>query len=294
MDDIRIMFPVAGNQPSELMQPNATVSLSQDSGIGLGSRSFICDCGKCTLETYCTRGCPEGRFPYLVTHDMSAEDRKWLECLLQSQTTEIICFFDDVATETLESFRKNRVSLDNIRMHVKHLQPLMKPANKHSFDWTTIDDCFACLANYWSWFNTRILQQLINHLGTKEDKERMADYREGRKDFLKRSIFRIPQDVFGDKRDENSKKLVLKLANTAGYNGNKTKATVLDQIRTLVCETFPNQTHVELLKVKDGCLELTFQIPDQGVPHLSKKQKRKLAQKGVLSLTIEDEVYFQV
>ena len=162
MDNIQIMFPVAGNQPSELMQPNTTEFLSQDSGIGLGSRSFICDCGKCTLETYCTRGCPEGRFPYLVTSDMCAEDRKWLESRLQSQAAEIICFFDDVATETLESFRKNRVSLDNIRTQVKHLQFLMKPANNHSFDWKTIDDCFLCLANYWSWFNTRILEQLIN------------------------------------------------------------------------------------------------------------------------------------
>ena len=78
----------------------------------------------------------------------------------------------------------------------------------------------------------------------------MADYLEGRRAFLERSIFRIPQDVFGDKRDENSKNLVLKLANTAGYNGNKTKATVLDKIQILVCETFPNQTHIELLKVK--------------------------------------------
>ena len=234
MDDI--MFPVAGNQPSELMQPNTTVSLSQDSGIGLGSCSFICDCGKCTLQTYCTRGCPEGRFPYLVTSDMSAEDRKWLESRLQSQAAEIICFFDDVATETLESFRKNRISLDNIRMQVKHLRFFMKPASKHSFDWKTIDDCFLCLANYWSWFNTHILEQLIKHRGTKEDKERMADYLEGRRAFLERSIFRIPQDVFGDKRDENSKKLVLKLTNTAGYNGNKTKATVLNHILVFVSD----------------------------------------------------------
>ena len=78
------------------------------------------------------------------------------------------------------------------------------------------------------------------------------------------------------------------------YDGNETKAIVLEQIRTLVCATLPNQTHVELLKVRDGCLELTFQIPDQKVPHLAEKQKCKIAQKAVLSLTIEDEVYFLV
>ena len=280
------------------MQPNTPEFLSQDSGIGLGSVSyFTCECGKCTLETYCTRGCPEGRFPYLVTSDMSAEDRKWLESRLQSEAIKMIRFFDTVITKTLESFRDNQVRLDNIKMHAKNLRLLMKPTNKRlsvCFEWKTIDSCFACLADYWSWFNTYILEQLIEHHGTKEDKERMADYLEGRRAFLERSIFRIPRDVFGDKRDENSKKLVLKLANTAGYNGNKTKATVLNQIRILVCETLPNQTHVELINVKDGCLELTFQIPDQEVPHLSKKQKRKLALKGVLSLTIEDEVYFQV
>ena len=242
---------------------------------------------------YCTRGCPEGSFPYLVTSDMSAKDRKWFESRLQSQAAEIICFFDDVTTKTLESFRDNQVRLDNIKMNVMHLRPLMKPANKR-FEWKTIDDCFACLANYWSWFNTRILEQLIKHYGTTEDIERMADYLEGRRAFLKRSIFSIPQEAYGDQRDENSRKLVLKLTNTAGYNGNKSEAIVLDEILTLVCETLPKITHIELLNVKNGCLELTFQIPDQEVPSLSQKQKRSLVQKGVLSITIGDEVYFQV
>jgi len=39
---------------------------------------------------------------------------------------------------------------------------------------------------------------------------------------------------------------------------------------------------------------MTFQIPDQDVPHLSQDQKSTLSQKRVLSLTIEGEVYFQV
>ena len=121
----------------------------------------------------------------------------------------------------------------------------------------------------------------------------MALYLEARRVFLTRSIFSIPQNAYGEKRCTNSKKLVLKLGNTV-YDGNETKAIVLEQIRTLVCATLPNQTHVELLKVRDGCLELTFQIPDQKVPHLAEKQKCKIAQKAVLSLTIEDEVYFLV
>ena len=87
--------------------------------------------------------------------------------------------------------------------------------------------------------------------------------------------------------------LVLKLGNIV-YDGNETKAIVLNEIRKLVCATLLNQTHVELIKVKDGCLELTFQIPDQGVPHLAENQKCELALKGALSLTIEDKVYFEV
>lgn len=236
---------------------------------------------------YHNQGCPEGSFPYLITSDMSTEDRQWFESQLQCQTDEIINLFNDVATATLRSFCKRDVSVPLISMQVKNLQ--LKPSRCLK----TIEQCFDYLANYWSWFNTRILEQLIKHCGTKEDNEQMALYLEARRGFLMRSIFSIPQNAYGEQRDENSKKLVLKLGNTV-YNGNKTEAIVLDQIRTLVCATLPNQTHVELLKVKDGCLELTFQIPDQEVPSLSEKQKCKLAQEGVLSLKIEKKVYFQV
>ena len=218
---------------------------------------------------------------------MSTEKCQWHKCKLQHETDEIIIFFNDVTIVTLESFCKHDVSVHRISMQVKNFQ--LKPSRRLK----TIEEWFDYLADYWSWFNTLILEQLIKHCGTEEDKERMANYLEGRREFLMRSIFSIPQNAYGEQRDENSKKLVLKLGDNV-YDGNEKNAIVLDQIRTLVCATLPNQTHVELLKVKDGCLELTFQILDQEVPSLSEKQKCKLAQEGVLSLKIEKKVYFQV
>ena len=219
-------------------------------------------------------------------------DRQQFESQLQSETNEIACFFDDVTTATLKSFQKRQVSLHLISMHVKNLR--LKPTSKRSscrLTWKTIEECFAHLASYWSWFNTRILQQLVKHHGTKEDEDQMALYLEARRVFLTRNVFNIPQDAYGDKREVNSKQLVLKLAST-GYSVNETEATVLRQLQMLVYETL--QKHVELLKVRKGCLELTFQIPEQDVPHLSQEQKIALSQQGVLSLTIEGEVYFQV
>ena len=271
--------------------PKTPVPVRQDSGISLGSpRCFTCKCGSCTLETYSFRGCPEESFPYLVTSGMSAEERQWFESRLQSETNEIIRFFDDVATATLESFRQREVSLHMISMHFTNLRPMIKPASQLSISrikWKTIEECFARLANYWSWFNTHVLEQLITHCGTEEDKRRMALYREARKGFLTRSIFSIPPNAYGAKRHENSRKLVLKLAN----NTNEAEANILEQIRVLVYETL--QTHVELLKVKAGCLELTFQIPDREV-HLSQDQISTLSREGVLFLAIDGEIYLQV
>ena len=211
------------------------------------------------METYSFRGCPEESFPYLVTSGMSAEERQWLESRLQSETNGIVRFFDDVVTATLESFRQHEVPLHTVSMHVTNLRPTIKPASQRSISrikWKTIEECFARLANYWSWFNTYILEQLIKHCGTEEDNRRMALYLEARRVFLTRSIFSIPPNAYGAKRHENSRKLVLKLAN----NTNEAEANILEQIQILVYETL--QTHVELLKVKAGCLELTFQIPD--------------------------------
>ena len=299
---VAIHLPIAGNRPNispESTLPNTPISATQDSaqdsGISLGSPSFFaCKCGSCTWATYSARGCPEGSFPYLDMSSMPAIDRKQFESQLQSETNEIACFFDDVTTATLESFQKKKVSLHLISMHVKNLRPSIKPMNKRSscrLTWKTIEECFAWSASYWSWFNTRILEQLVKHHGTEEDNKRMALYLEARRVFLERKVFNIPQDAYGDEREENSKQLVLKLAST-GYSVNETEATVLEQLQTLVYETL--QKHVELLKVRKGCLELTFQIPEQDVPHLSQEQKIALSQEGVLSLTIEGEVYFQV
>ena len=225
---------------------------------------------------------------------MSVQDREQFETQLRSETIEINRSFDDIATATLISFQRMQVSLEDICMNVKNLQPSIELMSERSFSllkWKTMGECFSHLASYWSWFNTHILEQLVKHHGTEEDIERMALYLEARRVFLERNIFNIPQDAYGDKREENSKRLVLKLAGP-GYNSNETEATVLKQLHTLVYKTL--QKHVELLKVRKGCLEMTFQIPDQDVPHLSQEQKSALSQKGVLSLTIEGEVYFQV
>ena len=273
------------------MPKTPPVPVRQDSGISLGSpRCFTCKCGNCTLETYSFRGCPEESFPYLVTSGMSAEERRWLESQLQSETNEIIRFFDDVTTATLESFRQRGVPLHTISMHVTNLRPMIKPASQRSISrikWKTIEECFARLANYWSWFNTHILEQLIKHCGAEEDKRQMALYLEARRVFLTRSIFSIPPNAYGAKRHENSRKLVLKLAN----NTNEAEANILEQIQILVYETL--QTHVELLKVKAGCLELTFQIPDREV-HLSQDQISTLSREGVFFLAIDGEVYLEV
>ena len=289
---------VEGKHPhtlSESNSPDTPISATQDSGISLGSPSFLnCKCGNCTCDTYLARGCPEGSFPYLDTISMSVQDREQFETQLRSETIKINRSFDNVATATKISFQRMQVSLEDICMNVKNLQPSIELMSERSFSlfkWKTMGECFSHLASYWSWFNTFILEQLINHYGTEEDNERMALYLERRRVFLKRGIFYIPQDAYGDKREENSKRLVLKLAGP-GYNSNETEATVLKQLQTLVYKTL--QKHAELLKVRKGCLEMTFQIPDQDVPHLSQEQKSALSQKGVISLTIEGEVYFQV
>ena len=223
---------------------------------------------------------------------MSVQDREQFETQLRSETIKINRSFDNVATATKISFQRMQVSLEDICMNVKNLQPSIELMSERSFSllkWKTMGECFSHLASYWSWFNTFILEQLIDHYGKEEDKKRMALYLERRSSFLKRGIFYIPQDAYGNKREENSKRLVLKLASSV-YNSSE--ATCLKQLQIFVYETL--QKHAELLEVKKGCLEMTFQIPDQDVPHLSQEQKSALSQKGVISLTIEGEVYFQV
>ena len=222
---------------------------------------------------------------------MSNREIQNLKAKLLAEANEMVKKFDDFVTEILRSF-ENRVSLSLIQMHVKNLRatliPLKQKANMSEVripKWKSHEECFNFLADYWSWFNTTILEQLISHDGTKEDEERLTTFRDARKDFLMRKIFKIPPNMFGDKREKNSNELVLKLDDR--YSVAKTNGTNVLEVKTLLYNTL--LIHAELLSVQDGCLKLTFQIPEVEIQPMSSSKKQLLRERGFVSIVVRSQ-----
>ena len=248
------------------------------------------DSGYESQASYVSKGSPVASeiqlFPYLDTSKFSKMEVENLQAKLMADADVMTEYFADFVSETLKSFKKRRVSLHIICMHVCILRPTLIPpkrkARKRILKCKSHDKCFCYLACYWSWFNSTILDYLIKREGSEEDKERLTAFHEARMDFLKRNIFEIPPNMYGGKREKNTNELVLKLDDR--YSVAETDGRTVLEVKTLLCSTL--SIRAELLSVQDGCLQLTFQIPEIMPRPLSNRKKQLLEKRGVVSIVV--------
>ena len=140
------------------------------------------------------------------------------------------------------------------------------------------------LNNYFSFFNYRILEYIIEELGTEEDKSRLQTYKVNFNKYAKRRIFECPSE-FGPVSDAGHTDIVVKL--DVKYE-NFTVADI-----EVFCHKLSEIVHVSsqgvlcLCRIDKGCFELTFQVPSfvqQKIFPLSREQEMALEKKGVIKL----------
>ena len=241
-----------------------------------GPGAFWCPCGKCSLDSFLSNGCPpqacssvpeDPLFPFLDTKGLSPEDKEDLEHKLIKETREMILKFGSLVNKTSSSLIKQGVTHQELASCLIHLegfvadigQTIIGDHKEEIIRACSVGEVFLILGKYryWSFLNYEILEHVINELGNSDSKGHLTKYNHDFKDFCQRSAFQVPFQVYSDKKVTRPKFAV------------KFDETVLNmlenacQAKRKIAEALGVKSSVLFLCcVETGCIKVHFLIPD--------------------------------
>lgn len=149
---------------------------------------FQCPCGECSLESYLQEGCPKSCIPYLGMTTLSKGDQENLNYILKKDTKKIMESFTDLSNRTCDSLVCRGVTVEKlVRVAVNSNAALRDELKKSK----SIDEVFTDLVPEMSFFNHKLLANIIKELGDENDKTHLIDYSKEFEEFCKRKVFEV-------------------------------------------------------------------------------------------------------
>ena len=146
------------------------------------------------------------------------------------------------------------------------------------------------IADYFSFFDYEMVDQITDILGTAEDKEKMKLYKANFVEYAKRRVRPVTENISSDSR-EDAVTMIVKLDST--YDDCELNRLKLFK-RNLCSILNLNESNLKLGKISKGCIELTFLLPSfitSDIFPLSTDQEHALHSQGVLQLHCGDVHY---
>ena len=182
------VYRLYGNLRSLIWQLSETTTTDCDAKESESDIKFQCPCGECSLETYLQDGCPKSCIPYLGMTTLSEGDRENLNYMLQNDIQKIMKSFGNLSNGICDSLIRQGVTVEKlVRVAVNFNHSL----HDKLIGSTSVDQVFTHLTQEMSFFNHEILEDIINVLGDKDDKDHLDDYFKEFKEFCKRKVFEI-------------------------------------------------------------------------------------------------------
>ena len=225
---------------------------------------------------------------------MSSEQYERLQTRLYSESMELTGKFGVMFNAVFQSLSRQEISIKKIISNLKAFgaytrvykgenQPLLREElsclNLAEAD---IDDIKLIVLDYCSFFNFRLLQFLIEALGTPMDKQKFERYENEFNEYAKRRVFECPSE-YGEPSDTSQANIFIKL----DEHYERCTLNQLKLLETDFCEIL-NITNLKLCSMSKGCLQLTFQVPwfvKRKIFPLSKQQKEMLTARHVTRVT---------
>ena len=283
----------------------ASVSLNSPSQKDRSQRpSFGCGCGNCTFHSYIENGCPHpipktSSFPCVNVSRLTPEQQRKLRSRLRVESQEIMFKFQQLLSIVYKSLCEQKVSVDTLVTHLLSLgaldpvskqsqKPLLQTYFQELQNAGSIENVLWVIRDYFSFFNYRVIEHIVNGLGTDQDKVELKDYKKDFSQYSKRRIFECPP-VYGPMSNADHTDLVLKV--DSAYD--QFTVEELDNFEYKLSRIFgvSPQSVLRLCRVEEGCLQLIFQVPSfvqQEIFPLSNEQESALAAEGVIRLTCGD------
>ena len=195
--------------------------------------------------------------------------------------------FSSLLIETTKSFTSEKVS-------IRFLKIVLKPYKISELN-ESDDEVSKILLkafDYCSLFSFKIVRDIIDHLGTNDDKERLAKYEASFKDYCKRRLCEVPTEVLNPGGSGEEKQLTEFYVKT-----DKIFDVQLEEVCVIQSEISRIlEKPIHLKGMKEGCVELIFYLLhelDEIFP-LNEKQMNLLKGIGVSRVYDEHKEYFSV
>ena len=233
-------------------------------------------------------------FPCLDLEKINEEEKQQLHQQLYAESVDMIDKFQDLFSDTTLSLKQRKMTVTELLYNLVGLGPL-PPAYKgldlpefsqqlpKLMQSKTTDEAMLVIGTYCSFFNFRMIEKIINKLGTGQDRKNLEKYREEFDRYAERHVFKCPAEV-GTVSEGLANMFV-----TLDETFNSCTVRVLDLFVENLRKTLKISTGAvfKLTRITPGSLKLTFQLPYsllQDIFPLSSEQEAALNGMGVVNL----------
>ena len=241
---------------------------------------------------------PRFTFHCLNLKDMSDERKRELHQKLYADSEDMMYKFQELFTSTTDSLVRRNVLAKTLARHLECLGQLKptfddsgEPVFRHQLSELrkseSVDDAMSVVNKYCSFFNYRMVELIIQKLGTEQDKEKLTKYKEDFAKYGERHVFECPSEV-GEIYEEGQANMFVTLDDSFDKcNGNHLSAFVRNLQKLLNI----SDISLRLCRIGPGSLKLIFQLSlvvQQAIFPLSSNQEAELIRLGVIQLSCGD------
>ena len=229
---------------------------------------------------------------------MSKDEKEELHQRLYAESVDIMFEFQELFSSTTKSLDQRHISPQALYTHLVCLGSLKptyddpkQPVLRHYFPQLRtaerIEEAMGIVGDYCSFFNFRIVEMIIDKLGTTKDRANLTKYKKDFSDYARRHVYECPSEL-GAMTDGNAELFMTLDETYDNYTVSSLKLFVRKLTEIL---KLSSDAALKLCKIELGSLKLTFQIPvfvKEDIFPLSGDQKRALAGLGVVHLSCGD------
>ena len=225
-----------------------------------------------------------GYFPYLPKDgSMSEEERLQHLSTLYRESEKIKTRFTSLMYHLQEDLQKNHELEEVISLLVFCDIP-----EEELRDCNTVRSVFIRIKKFSSFFDYQLVKILAKHLGSKASKRKFMKYKLHFQEFAKRHVCECPSDIFGESETANDKRPGKLYAIKIDKSMEKLTVEDLDSLLYKMNEIL-GQKFLKVVKVEDGCVQVTFRAFSSSDFVISDEQQRALSSLGVITISCGSE-----
>ena len=258
---------------------------------------YVCGCApqKCKRIFRCPNLVLSARFKAVNVKDIEGldeEQRDKLNRELHFKTKALIFAFYKLLSDFCKSLEKRRIPIKRLKTHLKVIKAVTaasdtdekEPALKDSLNAADdVDDIIGIIEHYSSFFDFKLVEDMIQKCGTENDKENLQEYDKLFLTYLSQRVCECPSSIRESLGDDYVD-LIIKL--DSSYE--KSTLSSIKDLEVRLSQTLKVHTCLlNLCSIERGCIKLTFQIPYfllETIFPLSAEQERSLIDEGIIQL----------